>query len=210
MALWRKERMRRSFLFSVSLVLLWITCIVFSNCSRSKETGISPLAQSSVEKFFIADSPLFEQTDPRWRNKRIGGSNEKVGSVGCTLCCVSMALVYQGLDSDPSKLNSALIQKNGYTKRGLLKWRVVEDITNNKIRIQIPTQPSHERINQALANDSPVVAKVRLRFGVQHWVLIVGRSGKEYLIQDPLGRGITLENLSKYGSNILAIRIVGV
>ena len=41
-----------------------------------------------------------------------------------------------------------------------------------------------------------------------HWVLIVGRDGKEYLIKDPLGGQVQLEPLSKLDSSIYAIRII--
>jgi hypothetical protein len=41
-----------------------------------------------------------------------------------------------------------------------------------------------------------------------HWVLLVGREGREYLMKDPLGDGRTLGLLSSYNSNILAVRVV--
>jgi hypothetical protein len=43
---------------------------------------------------------------------------------------------------------------------------------------------------------------------IPHWVLIVGKDGRDYLMRDPLNDGKTLEKLSKYGSDIYGVRIV--
>jgi len=72
----------------------------------------------------------------------------------------------------------------------------------------LPQQPSHRDINAALAEGSPVLVKVILRSGVQHWVLFVGRDQREYLMKDSLGDGKSLQPLSSLGSDILAVRVV--
>lgn len=51
-------------------------------------------------------------------------------------------------------------------------------------------------------------AEVIVPTGVQHWVLLVGRDQKEYLMKDPLGDGKSLQPLSSLGSDILAVRVV--
>jgi len=43
---------------------------------------------------------------------------------------------------------------------------------------------------------------------VQHWVLLVGRDGQEFLMKDPLDEKKTLKPLSSLGSKILAVRVV--
>jgi hypothetical protein len=63
-------------------------------------------------------------------------------------------------------------------------------------------------IETALGEGNPVLVKVLLSSGVQHWVLLVGRDQKDYLMKDPLGDGLHLEPLSTLDSHIIAVRIV--
>jgi len=162
----------------------------------------------------LSGAAIYLQTDPRWADDKIGGSGETLRSVGCTVCCISMALAHHGVDLDPGKLNRALIERGGYTSRGWVKWDAVRQITSGKVRVRIPRSPAPSDIREALAAGSPVIVKVRLRSGILHWVLVVGLrdggagGGGEYLIKDPLGNGEGLEPLSKFGSDVLAVRIV--
>ena len=41
---------------------------------------------------------------------------------------------------------------------------------------------------------------------IAHWVLIVGKKNNQYIINDPLGKKNGYEYLSKYDSEIYAIR----
>ena len=63
-------------------------------------------------------------------------------------------------------------------------------------------------IDDALAKGDPVLVKVILHSGAQHWVLLVGRDQTDYLIKNPLGDGKTLDKLSSLGSDILAVRLI--
>ncbi len=150
---------------------------------------------------------IYLQGDPRWAKDRVGGSGETIHAVGCTLCCLSMALAHHDIDMNPSQLNRALKENGGYTSRGLLNWDAVPRITNNRIRVRMYNNPADADIPAALAAGNPVLVKV-LRSRNNHWVLIVGRRGTEYLIKDPAGNGKDVEPLSKFGSGILAVRIV--
>jgi hypothetical protein len=162
----------------------------------------------SQERYQLSESPFFLQTDARWSKDEIGGSRETLRAVGCTICSVSMALAYHGIEMMPNQLNEKLKEKEGYTEQGWLKWNKIAELTDKKVRIEIPEKLSHETIDKALKAEQPVVAKVFLNRFITHWVLIVGKSGQEYLIKDPLGDGKSLEMLSKFGSDIYAIRIV--
>jgi hypothetical protein len=50
--------------------------------------------------------------------------------------------------------------------------------------------------------------KVFINRVITHWVLVVGKEGTEYLIQDPLGSGQGAARLSRYSSGVHAIRIL--
>lgn len=156
----------------------------------------------------LAAETIYLQADPQWAHERIGGSNEELRSVGCTNCCLCMALAQHGIAMNPAELNQKLIQADGYTERGWIKWDALPDISQKRVRIDIPEKPSHRDIDTALAAGNPVLVKIVYRPGVLHWVLLVGREGREYLMKDPLGDGKNLGVLSAYHSDILAVRIV--
>lgn len=185
---------------------------------RRSEVRLAAAAPASTEsappEFVPRDEapagigPIYLQTDPRWADDAIGGSRESLRRVGCTVCSVSMALAYHGIDLDPGELNRRLKEADGYTLRGWLKWDAVRQVTDGRVRVELPSNPTQQTIDDALAAGDPVIVKVILRSGIQHWVLLVGREGNEYLMKDPLGDGRNLQHLSTIGSEIHAVRIV--
>lgn len=82
----------------------------------------------------------------------------------------------------------------------------MDKVSNGKVRAAYIGAPDTTEIENALKNGHPVIAKVMLRNVVQHWVLIVGKNGTEYLVRDPLKR--ELINLSAVADNLYAIRIL--
>jgi len=175
---------------------------------RGAEVRLSPVSAEAVPRSALPTEPIYLQTDPRWAGEKIGGSGEPLRSVGCTICCLSMALAHHGVQEDPGELNRKLRESDGYTDRGWVKWDALRRITAERVRVILPEDPSHRDIDVALAEGSPVLIKVVLPSAVQHWVLLVGRDQKEYLMKDPLGDGRSLQPLSSLGSDILAVRVV--
>jgi len=150
--------------------------------------------------FCLPVVPIYLQTDRRWAGERVGGSGETLRAVGCTVCCLSMALAQHGVDLRPGELNEKLRAADGYTQSGRVIWSAITAVTGGKVEADVPRHPTHARINAALDAGNPVIAKVRLAGGTAHWVLVVGREGREYLVKDPLGDGLDLDKLSKFGS----------
>jgi hypothetical protein len=169
--------------------------------------SIPPFGGDKALTLRLMDSPIYLQTDKRWRNERIGGSRERIGAVGCTICCVAMTLTYQGVPVDPLMLNTHLKRHNGYTPRGWVIWKAVAALSEG-IRIDIPKTPTHRKIDKTLKGGTPVLAKVLLYDRIPHWVLIVGKRDGQYYMLDPLGDGKTVDELSQLNSNIYAIRII--
>lgn len=176
--------------------------------ARRAEVRLSPKSQEIVSRNAFASESFFLQTDPRWATEKIGGSGEPLRWVGCTICCLSMALAHHGVDLNPSELNRKLKEMDGFTHRGWVKWDAVRIASKERVRVELPPNPTHKVINEALAIGDPVLVKVPLRTGVQHWVLLVGRDQNEYLMRDPLGDGKSTKFLSSLGGDILAVRIV--
>ncbi|KXK56548.1 MAG: C39 family peptidase [Chlorobi bacterium] len=169
----------------------------------------APISISGGEPMEMAlmDIPLYLQTAPQWKEVRLGGSNEAFSSTGCVVCCVSMALAHHGIAIPPDVLNAQLALKGGFTERGWLRWRAVEELTNHAITIETP-YPSHQEIDDALKAGNPVIVRVMIGAAIPHWVLVVGKRGMEYLMNDPLGEGIAAEPLRRFRSEISAVRIV--
>jgi hypothetical protein len=155
----------------------------------------------------LANTPIYLQTAPRWKEVRLGGSNEAFSATGCVVCCVSMALAHHGIIIPPDELNARLALKSGFTERGWLRWRAVEELTGNAITIDTP-YPSHQEIDDALKAGNPVIVRVMIGAAIPHWVLVVGKQGTEYLMNDPLGEGIIAEPLRRFRSQISAVRVI--
>ena len=68
-------------------------------------------------------------------------------------------------------------------------------------------EPTLGDIKQALALGQPVLVKVAPAGMVQHWVMLAGRDGREFLMRDPLDQTKSFKPLSSLGSEILAVRI---
>jgi hypothetical protein len=194
---------------AVVLMLAAAALVVWRQSRGSSEDARLPATTlESVPRITLATAPIYFQGDPKWADERIGGSKEPLRAVGCTVCCLSMALAEHGVVLNPLELNRKLKEADGYTELGWVKWAFVEQVAANRVRIEISNKPTQATINDALARGAPVLVKVLLRPAVQHWVLVVGRDGHDYLIKDPLGDGKSLGRLADLSSDILAVRIV--
>ena len=175
---------------------------------RRAEVHLSCISDESVPRSAFATEPIYLQTDPRWASEKIGGSGEPLRWVGCTICSLSMALAHCGITLDPLELNRKFKESDGYTYRGWVKWDAIKRISSQKVQVEMPRSPSNRDIERALGDGHPVLVKVVLRSGVQHWVLLVGRDQREYLMKNPSGDGKSLQLLSSLRSDILAVRII--
>jgi hypothetical protein len=174
---------------------------------RERAVAIPPRGGESLVVTSIPTANYL-QRDSRWADDTVGGTEESLARVGCTVCSLAMALDCCGVKVTPKELNDYLKKNDGYTARGWLKWDLVSKISEGKATLDYIGEPSFERIDTALKYHQPVIAKVFINRIVPHWVLIVGKEETEYLIRDPLGNGENLRSLSDYGSEVFAIRIL--
>ena len=151
--------------------------------------------------------PIHLQTDPRWSEETLGGSDERFGATGCAVCGVSMALAQFGMNIPPDSLNHLLKSHDGFTRQGWIKWDAIADLTDGRVTVDASAPLTHAAIDSALIAGDPVLAKVLIGGTVSHWVLIAGKDGRDYLMKDPLGAGDRLEPIERYG-RIHAIRVV--
>ena len=134
----------------------------------------------------------FSQADPSWGPLMLGGTRETIRSVGCTLWCTAMALRHFAIDTDPGRLNAALTSSGGFTPQGWLVWGGLEQVSGNRVKVSVYRQPDLAELDAHLRRGDLVTVKFFLPLGIPHWVLVVGKRGQDYLIQDPASRSADL------------------
>jgi hypothetical protein len=139
-------------------------------------------------------TPISQQ-DPLWANKRLGhaGSTKTIGEWGCLVACFAMTANALGEQTDPSRLNDAMLARGGFVNLYLTQWNALSQVYNHIVfEGRVPSDPSIlARIDASLARGVPVSVHVDFTSHTpytendQHWVLIVGRNGDDYRINDP-------------------------
>lgn len=129
----------------------------------------------------VGPVPYYLQNDPAWAADSIGGSEETMGAAGCTVTSIAMGVSALGHPMDPGEVCTHLKAIDGFTRPGQVIWSAVGKITEGQIRIEVPSL-SHGVIDGELSEGRPVIAKIMLTETVPHWVLIVGKEGREYLV----------------------------
>ena len=138
---------------------------------------IDPVSSSGGRSLSIPakpDTAHFLQTDPRWADDRIGGSEQPIAAVGCTICTIcticsiAMAASRLGVEITPKNLNARLIHAKGYTDRGWVIWREGETASDKRIAVRVSNRLTHADIDDALEAGRVLVAKFFLPNGVQH------------------------------------------
>ncbi len=149
--------------------------------------------------------PGFAQADPRWGLQFLGATQSTLAAEGCAVTSAAMVLAYHGMDVDPLRLNAFLTQNNGYTERGWLYWEVAAEYVLGRVWHAYEDLPSYRLLDANLWRGNPVIVRIRPGGRGTHFVVVVGKSGWEYLAQDP-GSGGRLVLLSSFGSRIEALR----
>jgi Peptidase_C39 like family len=170
-------------------------------------TGIIP--SSGGLYFFRFELPVhrFAQADPRWADDALGQTQSTMAEEGCAVSSSAMVLAYFGQDIDPGRLNAFLTTNGGYTPQGWLYWEKAAAFIPGMVRHAYEDLPSYFLIDSNLLRGNPVIVRVHLPNGITHFVVIVGKIGFDYLIQDPaLGGEFGTYPLQKLAPKIEALR----
>ena len=153
----------------------------------------------------VLDVPLFSQNDPLWRYKKLGTSASTIGGYGCLLTSAAMVCAHYGKATNPDLLNQAMIRVNGYASGNLWKFwslsAVYPDITIRDYVDCEKVPAPLALIDTRLAEGIPVIVKVDYYPGgtvQQHWVVLCGKSGDDYIVADPIS-GTRILFRQKYG-----------
>ena len=164
----------------------------------------------------ILDVPQYSQQDELWRKKYLGNSTTTIGNYGCLLTCAAMLCKFYGKDTDPARLNAEMIAHNGYSapannpsQKNLWGWSTLSVIYPdividwaNYINCELVPAPL-EKIDAVLQAGYPVIVKVDYNPATlpvnEHWVLVIGKEGASYIINDPID-GARVKFESRYGA----------
>jgi peptidoglycan hydrolase CwlO-like protein len=117
----------------------------------------------------------YYQTDSRWAGMRIGNSSSSVGDYGCALTSVTMVATAKGRGTTPAALASFTPAFYG----DLIIWGIAGQFTG------MTYHGSGAGIDGELARGNPVIVHVN----IGHYVVISGRSGDTYYVDDPFFSG---------------------
>lgn len=153
----------------------------------------------------LIETPLFSQKDPLWRYKKLGTSASTIGGYGCLLTSAAMVCAHYGKATNPDLLNQAMIRVNGYANGNLWKFwslsAVYPDITIRDYVDCEKVPAPLALIDMRLAEGIPVIVKVDYYPGgavQQHWILLCGKQGDDYIAADPIS-GTRILFREKYG-----------
>jgi hypothetical protein len=134
------------------------------------------------------DVPFFRQVWEPWANETLGFSQDLIVNSGCALTSLAMVFKYYGVDTDPHRLNQWLKDNNGYLGTSSIIWSKATEMTSGKVKYIGMTNYSGtadiDYINSMIDNGYPVIARMDYQ-NTPHYVVIAGRSGATYYINDP-------------------------
>ena len=153
--------------------------------------------------------PSFRQADEKWGDDSLGGveANGTLGGEGCAVASAAMVFKFYGIETDPQQLNWFLTNVGGFTEQGWLYWDRAPWFAPERVRHVYEDLPSYHLIDSNLSHGNPVIVRVRLPSGITHFVVIAGKDGFDYLVQDPGGGSAKgLYPLRELGSDIEGLR----
>jgi hypothetical protein len=173
-----------------------------------REPGIPARGGQRLHLRVAGAGPHYLQRDARWAADRLGDTAQTLGAVGCLVSSLAMGSTALGAPVDPGELNRRLGALHGYTREAWLVWEAVRPATLGAVDVTVHPQPSHEAMDAALARGELPVVKFFLPSGAPHWVLVVGKEGEAYLIEDPLVAEPHVITLDTRATSIVSLRVL--
>jgi hypothetical protein len=155
----------------------------------------------------LMDVPHFCQADGRWAGDSLGGTPSSLGAEGCAVTCAAMVLRTYGYETDPGLLNRWLSANAGYTEEGWIHWEKAAELTDGVAEHAYEAAPSYRLMDMEILRGNPVIVRVR-RPGASntHFVVVMGKSKRRYLVADPADRSLSRRYLDEIAPTIEALR----
>jgi hypothetical protein len=163
------------------------------------------------------------QNDPKWTNKPLGFSSQKIGSWGCLMTSITMMLNGMGYKETPETVNDKMKAAGGFQEAFFIPSVLPYVFPNVMYKGMQPCENSPAPIaliDAALSAGKPVILQVdwNKQVGIQtHFVLAKDRVGEDYSLYDPYmykGDGpdkeVLLTTRYKFNSAKIASEISGV
>ncbi|MGE5464780.1 MAG: hypothetical protein ACM3PS_15570 [Syntrophothermus sp.] len=163
------------------------------------------------------------QNDDKWKNCKLGNSNETIGGWGCLLTSATMMLNGIGYNETPESVNNKMIKAGGFQGALFIPsflpylwpnciYRDMQSCENSAAPIAL--------IDAAIAAGKPVILQVdwNKQAGIQtHFVLVKEKRGNDYVLYDPYkyagdgpSRDVLLTSRYKYNGATLEKEISAV
>ena len=135
------------------------------------------------------------QNDEKWKNTKLGNSNETIGGWGCLLTSVTMMLNGIGYNETPETVNEKMKKAGGFQGAFFIPSVLPYVWPNCAYRDMQPCESFPAPISQidaAVAAGKPVILQVdwNKQAGIQtHFVLVKEKKGNDYVLYDPYKYG---------------------
>jgi hypothetical protein len=131
------------------------------------------------------------QNDEKWKNAKLGNSNETIGGWGCLLTSVTMMLNGIGYNETPETVNEKMKKAGGFQGAFFIPSILPYVWPNAAYRDMQPCESFPAPIAQidaSIAQGKPVILQVdwNKQAGIQtHFVLVKEKKGDDYVLYDP-------------------------
>jgi len=195
----------------IGLIVLAVTatsCVVLRTCWARMSPSIASVGGRELHIRLPDGGKTLLQKDKRWADDQLGPSSGTLGSHGCLVTSVAMACSNLGVKLTPKELNERLKKADGFLPQGWVVWNAVPKVTDEKLTAEYHAKARHATMDEALERGAYPVVKYFLVGGIQHWCVIVGKEGQEYLARDPLRDDVRPVKLSELTAKIYAVRVI--
>lgn len=191
-----------------SLALVATSCVLLRTCWARMAPAIASTGGRELHIRLSDSGKTHLQADKRWAEDQLGSSTGTLGSHGCLVCSVAMACCNLGVELTPKELNERLKKADGFLPQGWVVWNAIPKVTEGRLTADFHPASSHKVMDKALEQGAYPVVKYFLFGGIQHWCVIVGKDGLEYLARDPLRDDQEPVKLSELTEKIYAVRVI--
>jgi hypothetical protein len=132
--------------------------------------------------------PYLSQGDPSWASDLYDHSSTlTIQRKGCGLTSLAMALTFAGASYNPGQLNYFMKNHDSDFDGLSVYWDpATRDASNGPLKFFGFRSSDPSRLEDALCQGHPVIVGVNIVNGIPgHFVLVTGKQGNQYLINDP-------------------------
>lgn len=170
-------------------------------------TGGSPQSFRATAK--CPDVPPYYQNDARWGGDFYANTDQYIKNKGCATTSIAMVMGRYGSTATPKEWDDFMADSGGYDSKANVDWRVPPNIEERLERVLFDKSSnplSNSLMDPYLERCVPVIVKVvNPSTNSWHWVVVTGKVGGGYSINDP-GYGART-TLSAYNNEIYAIQV---